>query len=79
MYALNLRQPENKAQHFLEISVFDQSKMVFDGYVKGDFEEDEKASAFYKKLRDKTNQTIPAMPYWTIGFIGSRTLFYRTC
>ena len=22
-----------------------------------------KASAFYKKLRDKTNQTIPAMPY----------------
>ena len=63
LFALNLRQPENKAQHFLEISVFDQSKMVFDGYVKGDFEEDEKASAFYKKLRDKTNQTIPAMPY----------------
>ena len=62
LYALNLRLPENKTQHFLEISVFDQSKMVFDGYVKGDYEEDEKASAFYKKLRDKTKQTIPAMP-----------------
>ncbi|MFR5076915.1 MAG: hypothetical protein ACLTDX_02310 [[Clostridium] innocuum] len=62
LYALNLRLPENKTQHFLEISVFDRSKMVFDGYVKGDYEEDEKASAFYKKLRDKTKQTIPAMP-----------------
>lgn len=63
LYALNLRIPENNIQHILEISVFDQSKMVFDGYVKGDYEEDEKASAFYNKLWDKTNQTIPAMPY----------------
>lgn len=62
VFALNLILPEGKAQHFLEISVFDSSRMVFDGFVKGEFEEDEQASAFYKDMSSKQKGNLISMP-----------------
>lgn len=64
LFALNLKQLESSSQHQLEISVFDSKKLVFDGYVRGEFEEDEKAYAHFKQIQRVTpaEQDQPVMP-----------------